>query len=169
LYFKADDLFAHFAAPDAVIPSLDQLLKAAHDMSMRYLSERAYENILKGDETAAYPVGSTWTPPVRQDSWTTAGANGARQPGKKKKSAPKKKAHPVTETDTPCAGDLALAQTILFIRDALNNLEMVSAVANCNPGRAWEAMKVSNLLYKGIVSLPQCAGHDVHLCRIDTS
>jgi hypothetical protein len=39
-------------------------------------------------------------------------------------------------------GDRCLAQTIPFMMDAMNNLELVEAVASCDAGRAWEATKV---------------------------
>jgi hypothetical protein len=171
LVFDAEDIFAYFQNKQAPLPSFPELQAKAKLLSMRYSSLRAHHYTMQGKQIDQYPRGPAWTPPTQQAS-SALGSHpeNANIPARKsRRSARKAKPAAPVDPDVPFYGDRCLAQTIPFMIDAINNLELVSAVAECDPGRAWEATKVSILLQHMIRITHTRVAYHVHLCWLFSS
>jgi hypothetical protein len=145
LMFEAEDIFTHFSDSAKPIPSLAELTSKAKDLNMRYSSMKAYQKVMHDKNTREYVHGPVWEPPVHHPSRAAGNAHSVDPADKQGKAKSSRKAKKATQSDPAVKfdGDRCLAQAISFMVDAINNLEMVSAVADCDSGRAWEATKVS--------------------------
>jgi hypothetical protein len=146
LIFEAEDIFTYFADPAKPIPSRAELTSKAKDLNTRYSSMKGYQQVMRGKNTGEYVHGPAWEPPVHHPSRAAGGADSVDAAVKQSsKARSSRKAKKATQSDPAVKfdGDRCLAQAIPFMMDAINNLEMVSAVADCDSGRAWEATKVS--------------------------
>lgn len=143
-----NDIFAHFTkmAAESTLPSFDELKAKAEILYQRYSTRRAYEQARRGSyqenvprqDTYAVPVGPAWTPPQTEASSVSESLLGGAAKGKGKgKGKGKKKSEPAYE------GDQVLANSIMFMHDAMLCREFSQAVASGDPGRVWEGLKVS--------------------------
>jgi hypothetical protein len=130
-YFRCDDIFAHFAN-SGTRPDIEDLIKAAQTLHRSFSSTRAIYHAL--DDTT---VESEWSKNVHRGSaWVSPPVFESSQ------SEPKKRLKKAKQTTRHPQGDRVLANSITFMRDALMSREMSYVIAEGDPGRVYEIMKV---------------------------
>ncbi|KAI0362305.1 hypothetical protein OH77DRAFT_1377558, partial [Trametes cingulata] len=163
LHYGADDLFRHFEAlgERKQLPTLETLRSAAQTLHERYSSQRAWYDAMEGGEAAeqaGWPVGSPW-----ETGLVVEPVTGATQPCRADSDEPS--APPVDPTSLPepppssadsaapssalFCGDRALAQSILFLMDAMLVRDISQAVAAGDVGRVWNDMKIMLFKFAG--------------------
>ncbi|KAJ7327496.1 hypothetical protein DFH08DRAFT_710387 [Mycena albidolilacea] len=154
IFFKADDIIAHFASGDASLPDLETLWGNARLLVRRYASQEAYHQALSRDfsdsasEEMKIPHGTPWTTPADINpnapiAETTPDAddlgNGAAEPEK-----------PSVHTEaTDFSGDRTLANECLFLQDMGWWVIAAHAVPDGEIGRLWEVMKIWIFCFSG--------------------
>ena len=96
----------------------------------------------------AIPHGTPWTPPAQSDS-NNDPVGKKKAPKGKRKAKGKGKGKASTASDIPpepYRGDKTLANSIMLMRDSILAREYAQAVAEGDPGRVYEAMKVGPCL-----------------------
>ncbi|EIW62772.1 uncharacterized protein TRAVEDRAFT_113893, partial [Trametes versicolor FP-101664 SS1] len=152
VFFGAEDLFDYFKSEHAnkQVPTLAELLEMATTLYHRYASQRAYESAREGviakDGKFAIPDGKTWQPSVQQSSSATVLKTSGTAKGKQSKSGKEKATVAPSE---PFAGDQSLSDSIMLMHESILSRELAQAVAVGDPGRVYEAVKVSLFSFAG--------------------
>ena len=128
MYFKCDDLFQHFAELESAgtLPTFAELDAAARVLHRAYSNTRALYFAM---EDVNEP--STWSSTVPQGTAWSASAQSSDASNK---------------NESEFQGDLLLARSIAFMRDALVSREAAYAVAEGDVGRLYEMIKVCYIL-----------------------
>jgi hypothetical protein len=142
-YFQCDDIFEHFTKI-GTIPEIEDLLKAAQTLHRSFSSTRAIyhaldDTTIESEWSKNVPRGSIWVPPP---VFKTSQSEIKKRPKKEK---------PMTRHPQ---GDRVLANSITFMRDALMSREMSYAIAEGDPGRVYEIMKVCILSGRQMMITP---------------
>jgi len=165
LYFKADDLIQHFSNLEAAgtLPSFTVLELAARELHRAYSSTRALHHAMRDVEKPSVwshtvPRGTAWRSPLAciANDINASSAEAASHC-----------------SDTTFKGDLILARSIAFMRDALVSREAAYAAAEGDVGRLYEMIKVCQWSYSMNMGYKiDCSGstlaHAVHICWILT-
>ena len=137
MYFKSDDLFQYFADIEAAgtLPTFAELESAAQALHQAYSNTRALHRAMRDVEMPSkwshtVPQGTPWqsacAPSTSSTETSSEASNG--------------------NGETVFKGDLMLARSIAFMRDALISREAAYAVAEGDVGRLYEMIKVSYIL-----------------------
>ncbi|KAM6491642.1 hypothetical protein JOM56_012886, partial [Amanita muscaria] len=135
IHFETKDLTRLFEKPED-IPSFDSLVNAAHLLLRRHATTQAHERALRPteDNLNPPPIGSAWTQ-ERSDHNAENDENS------------------LPPLDLPCStredADITLANTTLFMRNAIWWREMCTAVALGDTGRVWEILKIWIFTFAG--------------------
>ncbi|TCD64683.1 hypothetical protein EIP91_003797 [Steccherinum ochraceum] len=145
---STDKLLSHFKhlADTKKLPSFQELLRKAASLHQRYSSRNAYSNVLRGQTEAGAAVGiakgSVWTSPPTENTIT------ATPPATSKKPRTKEPPPRIPCFD-PFHGDESLARAILLMHDGGIAEEFVQAVAEGDPGRVYEMLKIMVFSFAG--------------------
>ncbi|KAI1787713.1 hypothetical protein LXA43DRAFT_863532, partial [Ganoderma leucocontextum] len=175
VHWATKDIFAYFTglAASGHLPSFEKLEEDAKAVYRAYCTHRAGERALEpvGDVAdsddseehpsvlawkSSVPLGETWAP-IPQAATEEAGAPSTtrvkqRKRSRKTKSGASSKCKQQTgdkDRREPFLGDRVLANAINFMNDALVTREFLCAVAEGDPGRVYEAMKVMLFTFAG--------------------
>ncbi|OSD03124.1 hypothetical protein PYCCODRAFT_1366450, partial [Trametes coccinea BRFM310] len=134
VYYGCDDLAEYFSILDSGdrLPSLSDLRSAAQTLHERYSSQRAWFDAMEGG-SAACDAG-----------WPISG-EGAR-PSESASAAEDSKESERISAKAAFKGDRTLAQSILFMNDAMLMRDASEAVAAGDIGRVWNDLKI--ILFK---------------------
>lgn len=138
MQLKADDIFKYFEekATARDLPDLETLLSQAKLLYRAYGTARRRDSAAWDAVDSAIPRGTPWIPiPIEESSVTSK----SKKKASKKATAKPKKAK---EAKSRPPGDLVLAQSIDFFRDAINSRKISYCVAQGDVGRVYEAIKV---------------------------
>lgn len=144
---KTDNLIKHFETLSLrkQLPSFEELETVAEELSQHHATTQAYSRACFPSETQTSPVpeGSPWTGTsstdvVMSEITTSESANAGTA---EDVSTTNELPLPPESND----GDLTLANSTLFICNAIWWREVCVAVAEGDPGRVWEIMKVRQL------------------------
>ncbi|KAJ3745217.1 hypothetical protein EV360DRAFT_57505 [Lentinula raphanica] len=134
LAFKSTDIFHYFRdlKEQDRLPEFEDLKSMALTLYQSYSTTQAYYDALHdadaSDETSSWiehiPVGTPW--------------QGPQQP---RKQTQKGKEADEERDEIRASGDRVLANSIVFMRDALLSRECANAAASGDVGRVWEVMK----------------------------
>ncbi|KAF8152779.1 hypothetical protein K438DRAFT_1477476, partial [Mycena galopus ATCC 62051] len=156
IYFKCDDLSAHFTARAALnnLPSFEELeigAKHLYDTYVLTIAQMEAANDARDGSSAWAKNTSAGTPWVPLPNDTTS-ASAPKRKRKSKKStpttAPAAKVKP-SPPPPPFFGDQVISDEAAFMRDASISREVAAAVAVGDVGRMWEGMKVMLLNFIG--------------------
>lgn len=144
------------------MPSFEDLYAKADILYKRYSTHKAYQYAQDGnwtldtaDEYLVPKANKQWeTRPVPREKGKKGkkGKKGRKKKSQKKKGKGKEQegergefsgSEASDDEDSPFVGDQALADSIIFMYDAMLSREYSQAVAEGDAGRVWEAMKVS--------------------------
>lgn len=144
------DLMSHFKtlAMTGNLPSLDALLQEAALLVNRYASQEAYEQSLSAAESRNAPEPMKVKPgPVTVVAAAGAMETQANEPTEvDPPSLPTENIPKVHQEADGFDGDRVLANSILFLQDFGWWIEISYAVPEGDIGRAFEILKVRNLL-----------------------
>lgn len=125
---------------------MTSLLDTATTLHHRYSSQRAYERAREGavasEGAFAIPEGMHWQPPLQHASSAAlpkATPLAATNQNKRQRGEQEKVVAPAE----PFTGDQALAGWIMLMHESILSRELAQAVAEGDPGRVYEAVKVS--------------------------
>ncbi|KDQ08758.1 hypothetical protein BOTBODRAFT_77208, partial [Botryobasidium botryosum FD-172 SS1] len=143
-----DDLEAHFTAlkESNALPTLETLELQAALLAKRYSSTRAYHMALRGDQAGdpdfIFPEGPAWHAGKGEkvEKVDEVGKVDVVENSNKTEA---------DKTDVKFSGDRVLANSILFLRDAIWFMEACYAVASGDMGRVYEIMKVWMFTFSG--------------------
>ncbi|KAJ7732867.1 hypothetical protein B0H16DRAFT_1205987, partial [Mycena metata] len=154
IYFKCDDLHAHFTELTALkrMPSFEELEAAGKYLYDTYTSTIAQKEAIydardgKSEWAKHVSLGSPWVP-------LPFDATSASAPKEKRKSKAATSQVPSTvplpPPILPFFGDQVIADEAAFMRDASISREVSAAVAVGDVGRMWEGMKVMLINFAG--------------------
>lgn len=130
-YFKCDDIFTYFATLET-LPEIEDLIKAAQVLHHTFSSTRAIyhaldDTTIESEWSENIARGTAWIPPPFFESSQSDGSKHL------------KKEKPTTRHPQ---GDRVLSNSIMLMRDTLMSQEMSYAIAEGDPGRVYEIMKV---------------------------
>ena len=128
LHYGTDDLVVYFenrlADKSKPLPNFDELRCLARALNTRFATSQAARDARDGNVTRhRWHQGTPWTPPIEQ---TSSSASVEEDTG----------------SNAPSKGDCVLAQSILFMRDAILSKLAAEAVARGDIGTVYEALKV---------------------------
>ncbi|KAG5634356.1 hypothetical protein H0H81_002264 [Sphagnurus paluster] len=156
-YFETDDdLEAFFAQKKQAnaLPEFHELLDIAKKLARRHATTKAFRAAHNPNDKNPDPVpnGSPWLPPtqplaVPQENWAENIAPIRVMDDQKSNALPDMFEN--SQTRTSPLGDVTLANTTLFIRDAIWWHEMCRAVAEGDTGRVWEILKIWIFTFAG--------------------
>lgn len=168
---KTDNLIKHFEtlSLQKQLPSFEELETIAEVLSQQYATTQAYNRACFPSETqtSLVPEGSPWT--VTSSTDVVMGEISTSESANVIATEDVSTTNELPLPPKCNNGDLTLANSTLFIRNAIWWREVCVAVAVGDPGRVWEIMKVcstptaDSLLLA--VLLNQYAGVDFYLCR----
>ncbi|KAI0353618.1 hypothetical protein OH77DRAFT_1406859 [Trametes cingulata] len=171
LYYHCDDLFTHFEALASrdELPTLTQLRMAAEHLHRRYSSQRAWYDAMEGGgaaKDAGWSAGSAWREPSRSK---TTGRTAPPDPPLKSRSpaADATGSGAVPPDSASFQGDRTLAQSILFMSDAMLVREVSQAVAAGDVGRVWNAFKIMIFKFAGSGHTKYCTYLLEMLCIVE--
>ncbi|KAF8965633.1 hypothetical protein BDZ97DRAFT_1658861 [Flammula alnicola] len=139
LYFKTDNLTAYFSSPNLNLPSFDELRDTARILVNHHATTQAYNRACYPGEDREHgahdfaPTGKPWIPPhdpEQEENEDIEMACDDNEP------------EPLPEPPSREDGDFTLANSALFMRDAIWWKEVCKAVAEGDPGRVWEILKI---------------------------
>ncbi|KAJ3005457.1 hypothetical protein NUW54_g4331 [Trametes sanguinea] len=149
-YYAVDDLFAHFEGLSArdELPELEELRSIAKTLHSRYSCQRAWFDAMEGGdqaEQAGWSAGASWKMKDNNAN-TPIGRKAPAQPG----TSLKKEGIGSGHTNMPkFSGDRTLAQSILYMMDAMLSRDAADAVAMGDVGRLWNDMKIMMFKFEG--------------------
>ncbi|KAM6491593.1 hypothetical protein JOM56_012985 [Amanita muscaria] len=148
LHFGCNNLFTYFEdlMASGHLPEIETLEEAARKLHRAYSSTRGvYQALHETTETSTWsrtvPLGTPWVPPPTFES-----SDSLSEPKKKPKRPTKKIADDLGRHPK---GDRVLANSIMFMRDAMISREMSYAIAEGDAGRVHEVMKVMLFTFAG--------------------
>ncbi|KAJ3753060.1 hypothetical protein EV360DRAFT_97172 [Lentinula raphanica] len=161
LAFKATDIFQYFRdlKKEDRLPELEDLKSMALTLYQSYSTSQAYSDALydagTSNDTSSLmyyvPVGTPWQGVAEDPSMEDFGIPSTRptvqtrhEPAKakqQKKQTQKEKEADKDQEEIRTSGDRVLANSIVFMRDALLSRECANAAASGDVGRVWEVMK----------------------------
>ncbi|TCD62750.1 hypothetical protein EIP91_006448 [Steccherinum ochraceum] len=188
LHFETDDILAHFTQlkREGRLPSLDSLRSQAHVLWERYTSRRSVDQVKTGRrvQDLGIPAASPWRAPAvdpssaesellnsslpQQGSGTSSSGHAAESNPNPSESTPSPNVPTAnTETPAPFEGDESLAHSMTYMRDTMLVQEFVSAVADGDPGRSYEAMKMMLFHFAGSSHTKYCSYLLETICRLE--
>ncbi|KAI1790500.1 hypothetical protein LXA43DRAFT_973673 [Ganoderma leucocontextum] len=157
-----EDLFEHFENVDEQnVPSLETLREHARTLHNRYSTQRAWVAAMQGGDAAldaGWVSGDPWTHPSTEqlDQGPIIPPAAEEDKDKSPRSASSTESessssHASSGADSESegqafSGDRTLAQSILFMRDAMVSRDASHAVAMGDVGRMWEDLKMICIL-----------------------
>lgn len=135
VHLKTNDLVEHFKQLGPRMPSFEELENIASDMSQAHATTQAFTRARY--PTYAHPPRA---PPGR--AWTHETAYNNRPKDSDIVMQDPSNVEELPVPPPPTDADLTLANSTLFIRNGIWWREVCSAVAEGDPGRVWEILKV---------------------------
>ncbi|KIJ99754.1 hypothetical protein K443DRAFT_123087 [Laccaria amethystina LaAM-08-1] len=151
VYLKTDNLIKHFEtlSLQKQLPSFEDLETVAEVLSRHHATTQAYSCACFPSETQTsfIPEGSPWTGTSSMDvvMGEISTSESVNVSTTEDVSTTNKLLIPPESND----GDLTLANSTLFIRDGIWWREVCIAVAEGDPGRVWEVMKLWIFTFAG--------------------
>lgn len=154
-HFNTEDLTSLFKKPED-LPTFDSLVKAAYLLARRHATTQAHERALRPteDNLNPPPVGSAWMRGRTEDNDVEMMEDKSEAGDQKEKNThgddlenelPPLDLPFMTQEDA----DITLANTTLFMRNAIWWREMCTAVAAGDTGRVWEILKIWIFTFAG--------------------
>ncbi|KAL1945780.1 hypothetical protein VTO73DRAFT_1782 [Trametes versicolor] len=159
-YYDTDDIFGYFNGlkADDALPSIEELRKVARELHGRYSCQRAWYDAMDGGDAAAeagWKAGSPWeqkksehTPANTTGSASQNTTSTTRTTGSAGKRAAASESG-AEDATPPFSGDRTLAQSILFMINAMLSRDAAQAVAMGDVGRLWNDLKVMTFHFEG--------------------
>lgn len=153
-YFNTEDLTCLFKEHEDV-PTFDSLVNAAYLLARRHATTQAHERALRPteDNLNPPPLGSVW---IREQSEDNVMGDKSEDGYKNDKDTHMDDSDNENEllplnlpSTTGEDADITLANTTLFIRNAIWWREMCTAVASGDTGRVWEILKIWIFTFAG--------------------
>jgi hypothetical protein len=153
---NTNDLNEYFRANTMEI---EDLLKLADQLTSRYLTTQASEQVLHGRSTN-FVIGSPWTAPPTA-SWFTPGSDSEEL--NKDDASESGSLFEEDPGEPDIIGDQVLANTILRMRDSMAHYEFQCSIAEGDIGRALNIMAVSFTVFDTRLSVHLASDLDIHL------
>ncbi|KAI1781902.1 hypothetical protein LXA43DRAFT_1105136 [Ganoderma leucocontextum] len=162
-----EDLFAHFEHLDERdIPSLETLREHARTLHNRYSTQQAWVMAMQGGDAAldaGWVSGDPWTPvsdeqqveqvaiipPAAEEDKDTSPRSASSTESESESSSSHASSGGGESEAQAFSGDRTLAQSILFMRDAMVSRDTSHAVAVGDVGRMWEDLKMMMYNFAG--------------------
>ncbi|KAF8056184.1 hypothetical protein FPV67DRAFT_1731334 [Lyophyllum atratum] len=148
-HFQTDNLVDHFAnlKDRDQLPSFEALIDAARMLVKRHATTDAFRRAHKpeADHPDTVPLGSPWTRPSAQTETETVDVEMVSGEDETDHLSDMSAPEPESFSDA----DITLANSILFIRNAIWWREMCRAVARGDTGRIWEILKIWIFTFAG--------------------